>query len=192
MKSTGQIKSRFQPPESPKASLFGGLILLACFLSGCASDDKKIFLLSDSPKFHRAETSAAPLISPARISKTDETRIQRAIFCNLLERHFWDDNGFSAIFLQADEALETALIKKFPNHQPPIKPSYHANLRGNRTPIDRDTNKPAMVLSVDINEPNEDGSVTAIGRWYAGGAVTGFYAFTLKKNGDDWQIQTVN
>jgi hypothetical protein len=94
--------------------------------------------------------------------------------------------------VQANEVVEKALIKKFPHHLPSIKPSYHASLRNNQTPLDRDTNKPAMVLSVDINEPNEDGSVAAIGRWYAGGAVVGFYTFKLMKVGENWEVKTAN
>jgi hypothetical protein len=42
---------------------------------------------------------------------------------------------------------------------------------------------------VDLDDPNDDGSVTAIGKWYAGGAVTGFYSYQLKKNGNEWVIQ---
>jgi hypothetical protein len=57
-----------------------------------------------------------------------------------------------------------------------------------KTPLDADTYKPAMILSADVNEPNQDGSVDATGRWYAGDAVTGFRAFHLEKAGDDWQI----
>ena len=45
-----------------------------------------------------------------------------------------------------------------------------------------------MILSADVNEPNPDGSVDAVGRWYAGDAVTGFRAFHLEKAGDEWQI----
>jgi hypothetical protein len=61
----------------------------------------------------------------------------------------------------------------------------------NRSPIDKDTGRPAMILSVDVGEPNADDSVDALGKWYAGGAVTGFYSFVLKKSGDDWTIDGV-
>jgi hypothetical protein len=48
-----------------------------------------------------------------------------------------------------------------------------------------------MILSVDVGEPNADDSVDALGKWYAGGAVTGFYSFVLKKSGGDWAIESV-
>jgi hypothetical protein len=161
------------------------------WLVGCASRQENI-VLSSSPEVHLAETSPAPASAKRRINEADESQIQQEVFSYLLTRHFWDDNDCSAIFVQAKEAVEKALIKKFPNHLPPIKPSYHASLRNNQTPLDRDTNKPAMVLSVDINEPNEDGSVAAIGRWYAGGAVAGFYTFKLMKVGENWEVKTAN
>ena len=47
-----------------------------------------------------------------------------------------------------------------------------------------------MVFSVDALDP-EDGTVEAIGRWFAGDAVTGFYTFQLKKSGEDWHIESV-
>ena len=46
-----------------------------------------------------------------------------------------------------------------------------------------------MVLSVDLSDPVDD-TVEAIGKWNAGGAVSGFYTFTLEKSGDDWLIQS--
>jgi hypothetical protein len=48
-----------------------------------------------------------------------------------------------------------------------------------------------MILSAEVNEPNADDSVDAIGRWYAGDAVTGFRAFHMIKLNDDWQIAEV-
>lgn len=47
-----------------------------------------------------------------------------------------------------------------------------------------------MILSVDTLDP-EDGTVEAVGRWFAGDAVTGFYTFELKKIGGKWRIQSV-
>lgn len=83
------------------------------------------------------------------------------------------------------------MIKLYPNHVPPIKPSFHARIESHKAPVDKDTNKPAMILSADVNEPNPDGTVDAIGRWYAGDAVTGFRAFHLTKTNGDWQIAEV-
>jgi len=52
----------------------------------------------------------------------------------------------------------------------------------NRTPVDRDTGRPAMVLSVDALD-SVDGAAQAIGKWYGDGEVSGFYTFTLRKDG---------
>ena len=125
------------------------------------------------------------------MEKADELKIEQLIFGYLLERHFWDLADYSAVFLQADEAQIRAMIKKYPEHVPPIKQNVHADVQPHRTPLDKDTHKPAMILSVDVNEPNADNSVDAIGRWYAGDAVTGFRAFHLKKADHDWQITEV-
>jgi hypothetical protein len=163
----------------------------AGWLAGCAGQRENIVLCS-APEVRIAATGPAPAVAKRGISSADEELIQQQVFSCLLSRHFWDDEGYSAIFLQADQAVEKTLIKKFPQHLPPIKPSYHANLRNNQTPLDRDTNKSAMVLSVDIDEPDETGVVAAIGRWYAGGAVAGFYKFKLMKVGESWEIQSAN
>jgi hypothetical protein len=48
-----------------------------------------------------------------------------------------------------------------------------------------------MILSAEVSEPNADDSVDALGRWYAGDAVTGFRAFNLKKADGEWQIVNV-
>ena len=92
------------------------------------------------------------------------------------------------MFLQADDAQVKAMIKKYPG--PCSRPSSKVpapDVQPHRTPLDKDTNKPAMILSADVNEPNADDSVDAIGRWYAGDAVTGFRAFHLSKSDDNWQ-----
>jgi hypothetical protein len=81
-------------------------------------------------------------------------------------------------------------MKKFPQHLPPVKMSYHALVRLNQTPLDKDTGQPAMILSADMDEPNPDGSVAAIGHWFASGAVSGFYAFTLQKTAGEWRVVT--
>jgi len=125
------------------------------------------------------------------LGKPDELKIEQLLFSYLLERHFWDLADYSAVFIQTDEAQINAMIKKYPAHLPPIKQSTHADVQPHRTPLDKDTNKPAMILSAEVNEPNADDSVDAIGRWYAGDAVTGFRAFHLKKVANDWQITEV-
>ena len=164
-----------------------GLLLLA---TGCATPTDKI-VFNDAADVRAAAASASVLPAQNKLDRADALKIESLIFGYLLERHFWDLADYSAVFLQADEAQVAALMKKYPDHLPPIKQSFHANLRANRMPMDKDTNKPAMILSVEVNEPNADDSVDALGRWYAGDAVAGFRAFNLKKVAGDWQIANV-
>ena len=171
-----------------KIQLALGLFALA---AGCASPPAKI-VFSDEPEIRAATAaSVAPASAPKRLEKADELKIEQLLFGYLLERHFWDQGDYSAVFLQADDPQVQALIKKYPAHVPPIKPSSHALVQAHRSPLDKDTNRAAMILSADVNEPNADDSVDAIGRWYAGDAVAGFRAFHLKPVGNDWQITEV-
>jgi hypothetical protein len=163
--------------------------LLVLFALGCASHKNKI-VFTDDGSIPRLTTNSFTPPMVKGLNKTDVAKIESQVFGALLTRHFWDDGNYTAIFLQADDAEIEAMQKMFPDRVPPIKAGYRANLRLNRTPLDKDTGKPAMILSVDVSEPDADGAVPAIGKWYAGGAVTGFYSFILKKNGDDWEIQT--
>ena len=166
------------------------LALLLALAAGCASNKEKI-AFSDDPEVRAAAASAAVQPAEKRLEKADELTIEQAVFSYLLERHFWDLADYSAVFLQADDAQVAALIKKFPDHVSPIKPGSHARITSHRTPLDRDSKKPAMILGVDVNEPNADGTVNAVGRWYAGEVVTGFREFNLKKTDGEWQIVTV-
>jgi len=162
--------------------------LLALLTAGCQSDKTEI-VFSDSatlPKLHENPIAPAKVAS---LPKEDEAKIEIQVFSNLLTRHFWEDGDYTAIFLRADDAEVARLQKQFPERKPPIKESYRVDLQPNQSPRDKDTGKPAMILSVDLDEPAADGSVTAIGKWYAGGAVTGFYSYQLRKSGDDWVIQ---
>ena len=165
-----------------------GLLALA---AGCASPPEKI-VFSDEDEIRTVTAiMSRPAPAPKRLEKADELKIEQLLFSYLLERHFWDLADYSAVFIQADEAQIKAMIKKYPDHIPPIKQNIHADVQPHRTPLDKDTNKPAMILSADVSEPNADDSVDAIGRWYAGDAVTGFRAFHLKKVENDWQITEV-
>jgi hypothetical protein len=179
--------------KTKKSTLqFAGAFCLAAGLAflaaGCRSEKEDIHF-SDEGSTPHLETNAIPTFRPISLPKEDEVKIELAVFSNLLTRHFWDDGGYTAIFLRADDDEVAALQKKFPDRKPPIKESFRADLQPNLSPRDKDTGKPAMILSVDIDDPDPDGSVTAIGKWYAGGAVTGFYSYHFKKTGDDWVIQ---
>jgi len=161
------------------------IIVLAA--TGCASHHDKI-AFTDDPDIHSALVrSDTPAVQP-RLEKADELKIEQVVFGYLLDRHFWDLADYSAVFLQADDAQVKAMMKKFPDHAPPIKDSVHSIVQPHKTPLDADTRKPAMILSAEVNEPNADGTVDAIGRWYAGDAVTGFRAFHLNKVDNEWQI----
>ena len=160
------------------------IVLSACLLAGCGTDQFKD---------ERPQPQGRPLDSLVPISKKlgeqDLFKVELAVYGYLLQRHFWDGNDYSAIFLQGEDDEVDALIKQFPNHAPPIKTSDHAELFPNHTPIDKDTGRPAMILSVDALDPANN-TVEAIGKWYAGGAVSGFYTFSLQKSGETWVIES--
>ncbi|MEI9863363.1 MAG: hypothetical protein WDN00_02155 [Limisphaerales bacterium] len=174
-------------------SLAASAAMLVVLLTGCGTDKNPIQF---SPE-HMAtlnRRAEAPMTPPKtnekpKLPKQDLFDVEVAVYTYLLKGHFWDDGGYSAVFLQGDDDEVDALIKAFPNHVPPIKPSSSANLQPNRTPVDKDTGKPAMILSVDTLEPEGD-TVQAIGKWYAGGAVSGYYTFVLKKDAGNWVIQS--
>lgn len=165
-------------------------VLPACLLAGCRADKEQIQFSSEPPRSPVISTND---VSPPakKLARQDLLKIDRAVFGYLLQRHFWDDNEYSAVFVEgSDEEVET-LIRAFPNHIPPIKTSERADLVPNRTPVDKDTGRPAMILSVTVLDPLDD-TVEAIGKWYAGAAVSGFYTFSLKKSGDEWLIEKTN
>lgn len=159
--------------------------------AGC-SEPKQNIVFSDDAEVRAAIVSnTKPVVVQPKLEKADELQIDGLIFGYLLDRHFWDLPNYTAVFLQADESEVRAMMKKYPNHVPPIKDAVHASVHPHRAPVDKDTRKPAMILSVDLNEPNPDGSIDAIGRWFAGDAVTGFRAFHLVKGDEGWKIADV-
>jgi hypothetical protein len=166
---------------------FTGAVLCG-LLAGCGTDKEQIYFASEAKL---PVSVAEPAAAAGGLTKGDEHKIDLVVFSYLLERHFWEDGNYTALFVQADDAVVEALMKKYPNHNPPIKQSFHIDLRSNQSPLDKDTGKPVMILGADVSDPNADGSVDVIGRWYAGGAVQGFYTFSLKKTGDDWPILNV-
>ena len=143
-----------------------------CLLAGCRTNQK-----------------AGDFSNSGKLESRDDFKIEMAVYGYLLERHPWDNGEYSAIFLEGSDAWVAALIWKFPNHVPPLKPSNRAQLRPNQAPIDKDTGKPAMILSAKAMDPTNDVS-EAIGTWYAGEAVSGLYAFVLVKADGKWTIQS--
>jgi len=163
--------------------------ICAGLLAGCSASKEEIrFNDERSPEPTNAAATAPP--QTPGLEKADLLKVEMAVYGYLLQRHFWDAGEYSAIFLQADDAEVEAIRRAFPNHIPPVKEACRAELRPGRTPVDKDTGGPAMILSVDALEP-EGTTVDAIGRWFAGDAVTGFYTFELKKNGAEWVIEGV-
>jgi len=148
------------------------VVLLVCGLAGCAS--------------HQQAEKSGP---NRKFEAGDDFKIEVAVYGYLLERHFSDPGEYSAIFLEGSDAWVAALIRKFPNHVPPIKPSNRMQLHPNQTPVDKDTGKPAMILGVEAMDPT-NGVAEAIGTWYAGGAVSGLDAFVLVKVDGEWTIQS--
>ena len=171
------------------AILICALLVLA---AGCATDRSRI-VFSDEPAPARGgifqSTPAPP--PPKKLEKADQLKVELAVYGYLVQRHFWDGGDYGAIFIRGDRAELKQLQKLFPNHVPPLKTADRAELRPGRSPLDRDNGKPAIILSVDAGEPNADDSVDALGKWFAGDAVTGFYTFGLRKTGADWQIESV-
>lgn len=163
---------------------------LAGLLAGCAGHHDAIVFSDEAQVRAQAVTSTAPAVVP-RMERGDELQIEQLVFGYLLEHPLWEQADYSAVFLQTEEAQVTALARKFPAHVPPIKSNDHAVLKSHRAPVDEDTGKAAMALTVELNEPAADGSVNATGRWYAGDAVTGFRTFHLTKIDDRWQIADV-
>ena len=158
-------------------------------LAGCATQET--IHLNDEAQIARLEQSAAPP-PPARrgLEKAEVRQIEAEIFTWLLQRPIGDDGAYSAVFLKTDEATTAALMKQFPAHVPPLKPLWHLEARPGQSPLDKDTDRPAVILSVDALEP-ENGVVAAVGKWFAGEAATGFHTFELKQREGGWRIETV-
>ena len=161
--------------------------LSVCLLAGCRTDED-VVMLSNQPQ-PPARSAEKTITQTEKLDHEDLLKIDRAVFACLLQRHFWDGNEYSAVFLRGDADEVAMLVKEFTNHIPPVKTLEHAELLPNRTPVDKDTNRPAMVLSVDVLDP-VDGTAQAIGKWYGGGAVAGFYTFTLRRSGEEWLIES--
>jgi hypothetical protein len=164
-------------------------LLAVALLVGCATQET--IPLNDEAQIARLELGAAPAPPvKAGLQPEDLEKIEREIFTWLLQRPLGDDSAYSAIFLQADEAATASLMKQFPANVPPVKQLWHLETRPGQSPLDKDTGRPAIILSVDALEP-ENGVVMAVGKWFAGTAAAGFHTFELKKSEGGWRIQTV-
>jgi hypothetical protein len=167
-------------------------ILCLFFLSGCA--DKEPIQFSDEHMATlgvRAEAPAPAKPEKQKLSNDDLHKVEVAVYRELLQHPLWEAGNYSAIFLQGDDDEVTALIKAFSNHVPPIKESSNADLRPKQVPLDKETGKPALILSVETQEPAGN-MVQAVGKWFAGDAVSGSHVFILHKSGDDWLVENSN
>jgi hypothetical protein len=167
------------------------LLVLPCLVwlsAGCASRKESIEF-NDSFKT-APENQAVVVLKEPGLTKSELVQIELEVFSYLLARDFGEDGQCSAIFIAAEESRTEALVKKFPRHVPPLKAWWHLDQQPGQSPRDLDTGRPAMVLSADVADP-ESGVVTAIGKWFAGDAVSGHCTFELKKDGGNWVIQSV-
>ncbi|HTL71945.1 MAG TPA: hypothetical protein VL863_01485 [bacterium] len=162
--------------------------LFALLVSGCVSNDEPIVFVS-APTIPASVTQSTPAI--IGLSTEEEQKVDLIVFGYLLDRHLWEDGDCTALFVQADDVVVDALIKKYPTHVPPIKQSSQIDLRSSQSPLDKDTGKPAMILGADVGDLKPDGSLDVTGRWYAGGEMQGRLTFSLKKTGADWTIVSV-
>ena len=144
-----------------------------CLLAGCRTNQK-----------------ADDFSNSRKLESRDDFKIEMAVYSYLLEKHPWDNGEYTAVFLEGNDAWVAALIRKSPNHVPPIKLSNRMQLHPNQAPIDKDTGKSAIILSAKAMDPTNDVS-EAIGTWYAGEAVSGLSAFVLVKVDGRWTIQSV-
>lgn len=167
--------------------LNSGAVLGILLTSGCGKDEP-IYFASEA----RIPASVAAASTASHVlSKSDEEKIDRVVLGYLLDRQVSTNASCSAIFLQADDEVVREMMRKYPDHNPPIKENSRIDLHSKLSPLDKDTGKPAMILGVDAGEPDSDGTIQVIGRWYAGVSAQGYYTFTLKKTGDDWPVVSV-
>ena len=165
--------------------LFAGV---ATLLTGCLYDRQPIEFSSEYHPALENPTSTSK-VKPT-LSKVELAQIELEVFSYLLARDWEDDKQLSAIFISGEESLTQSLMEKFPHHVPAIKPWWHLAQHTGLSPVDTDTGRAALVLTAEVDDP-EDGTVIAIGKWFAGDAVTGFHTFELKQAGGRWRIQSV-
>jgi hypothetical protein len=120
----------------------------------------------------------------------EEFKVEQAVYAYLLNQDIWTERDYSAVFLKGSDEEVEALLRRFPNHVPPLKPSTAADVHPNRTPLDKETGKPGVILSATVSEPAGN-KAEAIGNYYGGSMFSGMYVFELQKDGDEWVIESV-
>ena len=164
-------------------------LIVLTLLTGCATPEN--IPLSDDGAVSALQKKdiIAPPVKP-NLSDSERQEVEIEVFSWLLDRPIGDDPVYSAIFLQVDPPTTTILMRQFPAHQPPLKPLWHISVRPGQSPLDKDTGQPAVILSVDMLDP-ENGTLVAVGKWSAGDAASGFHTFTLHRSEAGWRIQSV-
>ena len=120
----------------------------------------------------------------------EEFKIEQVVYAYLLEQDIWSDRDYSAVFLKGSDEEVAALLQRFPKHVPPLKPSTGADVQPNRTPRDKETGRPGVILSATASEPTGD-QAEAFGNYYGGALFSGMYVFELRRVGGEWRIENV-
>jgi len=151
--------------------------ILLCLLAGCAS--------------HRlAKATNAKVVSEnQKIAVSDDFKIEVAVYAYLLNKHPWAGGKYASIFLQSSDDRVAVLVKQFPHLTPPLKPGNRAQLRPDQAPLDKDTGKPALLLTAKAVDPT-NGVSEAVGSWNGGETASGLYAFVLVEMNGEWTIQS--
>lgn len=163
---------------------------VAVMLAGCAPGPGPVFHDEGSIPSLPTNSIVHSTVAIAGLTPEDETKIELMIFRSMLTQHLWNPNGPTAIFLQADDAEVTKLRGEFPGLIPPIKPTRRIDLSERNDPLDKDTGKPAIILSVEFVGATPSGAIRATGKWYSNSADMGLYSFLASRNGDDWSLQS--
>ena len=127
------------------------LALTIPLLAGCIADKQAIKFTDDYPPAATGDQRAAP--KEPGLTKSELANIELTVFGYLLARHFGQDGDYSAVFIASDESRTDVLRKKFPQHNPPLKPWWHLNQPPGQAPVDLDTGRPALVLTVEAADP---------------------------------------
>ena len=75
--------------------------------------ENRLIIIDSNALLHRAFHALPPLA----MSNGQETG---AVYGYLLQQHFLNGGGYTAIFLEGSDAEVAALIRKFPDHVPPL------------------------------------------------------------------------
>jgi len=156
---------------------------IVCLLAGCSTDKEKV-----GTGGAVVATPVPP--EPRTLAQADLFKVEIAIYDYMLQPQFWTASKYTTVFVQGGDAEFNAVIQRFPNHVPPIKPTGRAHLLTTGILMDKDTGGVAILLSTSTGDALGD-TVQAEGRWFASSDVSGFHTFTLQHTNGDWRIESV-